>query len=181
MYSSDSSRQPSLSPSLSRNLASFSKGVGELLAAHSPPFSLPLSFLPFNPKSDLLHSNLILAKLDRYRGYCYRNNNNNDDSHGHRHSSRPHSSFSDSPMTYHNPCLSPVHFCSGGRGFQRPPHRSPNRTVGFHPIGPGVGFGPMNGDGFEEFRQIMLLEWTDDLEAYILKGYGNSLNYRMGL
>ncbi|RYQ83816.1 hypothetical protein Ahy_B10g102674 isoform A [Arachis hypogaea] len=29
--------------------------------------------------------------------------------------------------------------------------------------------------------EIMLLEWTDDLEAYILKGYGNSLNYRMGL
>ncbi|XLS57467.1 hypothetical protein HN51_007222 [Arachis hypogaea] len=27
----------------------------------------------------------------------------------------------------------------------------------------------------------MLLEWTDDLETYILKGYGNSLNYRMGL
>lgn len=28
------------------------------------------------------------------------------------------------------------------------------------------------------FSQIALLEWTDDLEAFILKGYGNSLNYR---
>jgi len=29
--------------------------------------------------------------------------------------------------------------------------------------------------------QIELLEWTDDLEVFILKGYGKSLNYRMGL
>lgn len=29
--------------------------------------------------------------------------------------------------------------------------------------------------------QIELLEWTDDLEMFILKGYGKSLNYRMGL
>ncbi|KAK7305917.1 hypothetical protein VNO77_43830 [Canavalia gladiata] len=29
--------------------------------------------------------------------------------------------------------------------------------------------------------EIELLEWTDDLEAFILKGYGNSLNYRMGM
>ncbi|XP_020228709.1 multiple inositol polyphosphate phosphatase 1 isoform X1 [Cajanus cajan] len=29
--------------------------------------------------------------------------------------------------------------------------------------------------------EIELLEWTDDLEMFILKGYGNSLNYRMGL
>jgi len=26
-----------------------------------------------------------------------------------------------------------------------------------------------------------LLEWTDDLELFILKGYGNSLNYQMGV
>ena len=26
-----------------------------------------------------------------------------------------------------------------------------------------------------------MLEWTDDLEVFILKGYGNSLNYRMGV
>lgn len=25
------------------------------------------------------------------------------------------------------------------------------------------------------------MEWTDDLELFILKGYGNSLNYRMGV
>jgi hypothetical protein len=25
-----------------------------------------------------------------------------------------------------------------------------------------------------------LLEWTDDLKLFILKGYGNSLNYQMG-
>jgi multiple inositol-polyphosphate phosphatase/2,3-bisphosphoglycerate 3-phosphatase len=25
------------------------------------------------------------------------------------------------------------------------------------------------------------LEWTDDLELFILKGYGNSLNYQMGV
>lgn len=29
--------------------------------------------------------------------------------------------------------------------------------------------------------EITLLEWTDDLEAFILKGYGKSLNYRMGM
>ena len=26
-----------------------------------------------------------------------------------------------------------------------------------------------------------MLEWTDDLEAFILKGYGKSINYRMGM
>lgn len=26
-----------------------------------------------------------------------------------------------------------------------------------------------------------MLEWTDDLEAFILKGYGKSLNYQMGV
>ena len=25
------------------------------------------------------------------------------------------------------------------------------------------------------------MEWTDDLELFILKGYGNALNYRMGV
>ncbi|KGN61574.2 hypothetical protein Csa_006350 [Cucumis sativus] len=29
--------------------------------------------------------------------------------------------------------------------------------------------------------QVALLEWTDDMEVFILKGYGNSLNYRMGV
>ncbi|KAK7281112.1 hypothetical protein RIF29_08815 [Crotalaria pallida] len=29
--------------------------------------------------------------------------------------------------------------------------------------------------------EVTLLEWTDDLEAFILKGYGNSINYRMGI
>ncbi|KAL3837775.1 hypothetical protein ACJIZ3_022366 [Penstemon smallii] len=29
--------------------------------------------------------------------------------------------------------------------------------------------------------QVRFLEWTDDLEVFILKGYGNSLNYRMGV
>ncbi|XP_027335184.1 multiple inositol polyphosphate phosphatase 1 isoform X1 [Abrus precatorius] len=29
--------------------------------------------------------------------------------------------------------------------------------------------------------EIELLEWTDDLEVFILKGYGKSLNYRMGM
>ncbi|KAI4306490.1 hypothetical protein L6164_029764 [Bauhinia variegata] len=29
--------------------------------------------------------------------------------------------------------------------------------------------------------EVTLLEWTDDLEVFILKGYGKSLNYRMGL
>uniref|UniRef100_A0A5B7AGM1 Multiple inositol polyphosphate phosphatase 1 n=1 Tax=Davidia involucrata TaxID=16924 RepID=A0A5B7AGM1_DAVIN len=29
--------------------------------------------------------------------------------------------------------------------------------------------------------EVALLEWTDDLELFVLKGYGNSLNYRMGV
>ncbi|XP_038721920.1 multiple inositol polyphosphate phosphatase 1-like isoform X2 [Tripterygium wilfordii] len=29
--------------------------------------------------------------------------------------------------------------------------------------------------------EVALLEWMDDLEVFILKGYGNSLNYRMGV
>ncbi|XP_059666784.1 uncharacterized protein LOC132312432 [Cornus florida] len=29
--------------------------------------------------------------------------------------------------------------------------------------------------------EVALLEWMDDLELFILKGYGNSLNYRMGV
>ncbi|PIN14583.1 Multiple inositol polyphosphate phosphatase [Handroanthus impetiginosus] len=29
--------------------------------------------------------------------------------------------------------------------------------------------------------EVSLLEWTDDLEVFILKGYGNSLNYHMGV
>lgn len=29
--------------------------------------------------------------------------------------------------------------------------------------------------------EIALLEWTDDLEVFVLKGYGKSLNYRMGV
>ncbi|KAJ8900348.1 hypothetical protein K2173_024988 [Erythroxylum novogranatense] len=29
--------------------------------------------------------------------------------------------------------------------------------------------------------EVALLEWTDDLEVFILKGYGQSLNYRMGV
>ncbi|XP_009118292.1 multiple inositol polyphosphate phosphatase 1 [Brassica rapa] len=29
--------------------------------------------------------------------------------------------------------------------------------------------------------EVALLEWADDLEVFILKGYGNSLNYRMGV
>ncbi|XP_021732529.1 multiple inositol polyphosphate phosphatase 1-like isoform X2 [Chenopodium quinoa] len=29
--------------------------------------------------------------------------------------------------------------------------------------------------------ELALLEWTDDLEAFVLKGYGKSVNYRMGL
>ncbi|KAI3497559.1 hypothetical protein L1887_40271 [Cichorium endivia] len=29
--------------------------------------------------------------------------------------------------------------------------------------------------------EINLLEWTDDLEMFIVKGYGNALNYRMGV
>ncbi|XP_026412855.1 multiple inositol polyphosphate phosphatase 1-like isoform X2 [Papaver somniferum] len=29
--------------------------------------------------------------------------------------------------------------------------------------------------------EVSLLEWTDDLEVFMLKGYGKSVNYRMGL
>ncbi|GKV28254.1 hypothetical protein SLEP1_g37332 [Rubroshorea leprosula] len=29
--------------------------------------------------------------------------------------------------------------------------------------------------------EVALLEWTDDLEFFILKGYGNALNYQMGV
>ncbi|KAL0321820.1 UNVERIFIED_CONTAM: Multiple inositol polyphosphate phosphatase 1 [Sesamum calycinum] len=29
--------------------------------------------------------------------------------------------------------------------------------------------------------EVGLLEWADDLEVFVLKGYGNSLNYRMGV
>ncbi|XP_074382732.1 uncharacterized protein LOC141724472 isoform X3 [Apium graveolens] len=29
--------------------------------------------------------------------------------------------------------------------------------------------------------KVSLLEWTDDLELFMLKGYGNALNYRMGV
>ncbi|XP_058075107.1 uncharacterized protein LOC131223669 isoform X2 [Magnolia sinica] len=29
--------------------------------------------------------------------------------------------------------------------------------------------------------EVALLEWTDDLEAFLLKGYGNSINYHMGV
>ncbi|KAI5322771.1 hypothetical protein L3X38_031843 [Prunus dulcis] len=29
--------------------------------------------------------------------------------------------------------------------------------------------------------EVSLLQWTDDLEAFILKGYGKSINYRMGV
>ncbi|KAF2549397.1 hypothetical protein F2Q70_00019675, partial [Brassica cretica] len=29
--------------------------------------------------------------------------------------------------------------------------------------------------------EVALLEWADDLEVFILKGYGNSLNYKMGV
>ncbi|KAK1321189.1 hypothetical protein QJS10_CPA03g01091 [Acorus calamus] len=30
-------------------------------------------------------------------------------------------------------------------------------------------------------KQVSLLEWTDDLEGFILKGYGKAVNYRMGV
>ncbi|KAK4433355.1 Multiple inositol polyphosphate phosphatase 1 [Sesamum alatum] len=30
-------------------------------------------------------------------------------------------------------------------------------------------------------NEVSLLEWADDLEVFVLKGYGNSLNYRMGV
>ncbi|KAI4986028.1 hypothetical protein ZWY2020_018658 [Hordeum vulgare] len=29
--------------------------------------------------------------------------------------------------------------------------------------------------------EVRLLEWTDDLEGFVLKGYGESINYKMGL
>lgn len=29
--------------------------------------------------------------------------------------------------------------------------------------------------------QVSLLEWTDDLEVFLLKGYGSSINYHMGI
>uniref|UniRef100_A0ACD5X5T2 Uncharacterized protein n=1 Tax=Avena sativa TaxID=4498 RepID=A0ACD5X5T2_AVESA len=29
--------------------------------------------------------------------------------------------------------------------------------------------------------EVYLLEWTDDLEGFVLKGYGESINYKMGL
>ncbi|XP_058183813.1 uncharacterized protein LOC131301491 isoform X1 [Rhododendron vialii] len=29
--------------------------------------------------------------------------------------------------------------------------------------------------------EVLLLEWADDVEMFILKGYGNALNYRMGV
>ncbi|KAF8397220.1 hypothetical protein HHK36_016128 [Tetracentron sinense] len=35
--------------------------------------------------------------------------------------------------------------------------------------------------GLFSASEVALLEWTDDLELFILKGYGNSLNYRMGV
>lgn len=35
--------------------------------------------------------------------------------------------------------------------------------------------------GLFNSTELALLEWTDDLELFILKGYGKSLNYRMGL
>ncbi|KAK4799869.1 hypothetical protein SAY86_025234 [Trapa natans] len=35
--------------------------------------------------------------------------------------------------------------------------------------------------GLFNVNEVALLEWTDDLEVFILKGYGKSLNYRMGV
>ncbi|TYK30325.1 multiple inositol polyphosphate phosphatase 1-like isoform X1 [Cucumis melo var. makuwa] len=35
--------------------------------------------------------------------------------------------------------------------------------------------------GMFSLSEVALLEWTDDMEVFILKGYGNSLNYRMGV
>lgn len=32
-----------------------------------------------------------------------------------------------------------------------------------------------------QLAKVALLEWTDDIEVFILKGYGKSLNYRMGV
>jgi multiple inositol-polyphosphate phosphatase/2,3-bisphosphoglycerate 3-phosphatase len=31
------------------------------------------------------------------------------------------------------------------------------------------------------YKQIELLEWADDLQMHHLKGYGETLNYRMGV
>jgi len=31
------------------------------------------------------------------------------------------------------------------------------------------------------FVQVELLEWADDLEMFHLKGYGETINYRMGI
>ncbi|GLT89225.1 hypothetical protein SLE2022_072180 [Rubroshorea leprosula] len=35
--------------------------------------------------------------------------------------------------------------------------------------------------GLFSHSEVALLEWTDDVEFFILKGYGNSLNYQMGV
>jgi multiple inositol-polyphosphate phosphatase / 2,3-bisphosphoglycerate 3-phosphatase len=38
-----------------------------------------------------------------------------------------------------------------------------------------------NSQGKQCALQVYFLEWTDDLEGFVLKGYGESINYRMGL
>ncbi|ONK77193.1 uncharacterized protein A4U43_C02F4050 [Asparagus officinalis] len=35
--------------------------------------------------------------------------------------------------------------------------------------------------GLFSASEVSLLEWTDDLEVFLLKGYGNSINYHMGI
>ncbi|ONK67893.1 uncharacterized protein A4U43_C05F4890 [Asparagus officinalis] len=35
--------------------------------------------------------------------------------------------------------------------------------------------------GLFNATEVSLLEWTDDLEGFLLNGYGNSVNYRMGI
>lgn len=35
--------------------------------------------------------------------------------------------------------------------------------------------------GLFSANEVSLLEWTDDLEVFLLKGYGNSINYHMGI
>ncbi|WOK91479.1 hypothetical protein Cni_G00170 [Canna indica] len=35
--------------------------------------------------------------------------------------------------------------------------------------------------GLFDPSEVFLLEWTDDLEGFLLKGYGKSVNYRMGV
>ncbi|KAJ6804757.1 multiple inositol polyphosphate phosphatase 1-like [Iris pallida] len=35
--------------------------------------------------------------------------------------------------------------------------------------------------GLFSASEVSLLEWTDDLEVFLLKGYGKSINYRMGV